>query len=328
MDSNYRYYSKPQQPETHDVIFKRSAAIIEEIRDVLASEEEDLVNVYADFTVESMAHLIFGSNMQEKAGMGLDQTIKLCHRVFAGEDVDPEDCDPRDDWYQEQIELLVKHGIEEPDQQHVIRSRREVIQHAKALKHITDKALLEDEQLSEQLILDTHRILCENIAIEGDEEGHYAGTYRDVNVMAGGTAFCHHNTIRYHMDIFIDDFNKDIENRENTKHLDPFYLAADVCQDFVTIHPFRDGNGRMCRLLANAFLIKYAGIVISIGEHDEDRKQYLDIAIMAGGPEREEEARGTLARFFLEKADRTLRKLKEKLQEARRGLGSVSHTEK
>ncbi|KAH7418462.1 fido domain-containing protein [Cadophora sp. MPI-SDFR-AT-0126] len=305
MDSNYRYYSNPQQHESHDVIFKRSAAIIEEIRDVLASKEEDLVNVYADFTVESMAHLIFGSNMQEKAGMGLDQTIKLCHRVFAGEDVDPENY-----------------------QQHVIRSRREVIQHAKALKHITDKALLEDEQLSDQLIQDTHRILCENIAIKGDEEGHYAGRYREINVMAGNTAFCHPDTIRYHMNIFIDDFNKDIENRDHTKHLDPFYLAADVCQDFVLIHPFRDGNGRMCRLLANAFLIKYAGIVISIGEHDEDRKQYLDIAMMAGEPEREEEALGTLGGFFLEKADRTLRELKERLQETRRGLDSVSHTKK
>jgi len=68
----------------------------------------------------------------------------------------------------------------------------------------------------------------------------------------------------------------------------------------------------MCRLIANAFLIKHAGIVTSIGEHDNDRKNYLAIAELAGDGETEEEARGTLAGFFLEKAKHTLQNLKNK----------------
>jgi fido (protein-threonine AMPylation protein) len=91
---------------------------------------------------------------------------------------------------------------------------------------------------------------------------------------------------------------------EKTQDPDPFYLAADICQDFVTIYPFKDGNGRMCRLIANAFLIKYAGIVISIGEHDEERKQYLAIAEMVGDGETEEEARGTLAMDDIARTDK------------------------
>ena len=80
------------------------------------------------------------------------------------------------------------------------------------------------------------------------------------------------------------------------------------------IHPFRDGNGRMCRLLLNAYLIKYAGVVAPIGETDEGRKEYLGLARKAGDPDTEEEARGNLARFVLEIAARQLRRLGETIR--------------
>ncbi len=66
-------------------------------------------------------------------------------------------------------------------------------------------------------------------------------------------------------------------------------------------------------------MIKYAGIAIAIGEHDDDRKDYLEMAALAGDGETEEIARGQLAGFFLEKADLTLKRLKEKLLHSLRG---------
>ncbi|RAH71906.1 uncharacterized protein BO66DRAFT_390397 [Aspergillus aculeatinus CBS 121060] len=54
-------------------------------------------------------------------------------------------------------------------------------------------------------------------------------------------------------------------------------MATRYCNDFVMIHPFADGNGRMRRLILNAILLEYAGIVISLGEHNEGRRQYPDI---------------------------------------------------
>ncbi|KAI0474022.1 hypothetical protein GGR56DRAFT_650010 [Xylariaceae sp. FL0804] len=36
-----------------------------------------------------------------------------------------------------------------------------------------------------------------------------------------------------------------------SKQLDPFDLAAYYCDRFVNVRPFRDGNGRMCRLIPN-----------------------------------------------------------------------------
>jgi len=44
--------------------------------------------------------------------------------------------------------------------------------------------------------------------------------------------------------------------RENKVSLHPIYLACIVHFKFVSIHPFGDGNGRMCRILTNYILFK------------------------------------------------------------------------
>ncbi|KAG9236462.1 hypothetical protein BJ875DRAFT_372137, partial [Amylocarpus encephaloides] len=103
----------------------------------------------------------------------------------------------------------------------------------------------------------------------------------------------------------IRDFNKDICDREINGALDPFYLAAAMDPDFVNIYPFKGGNVRTCCLFFNSLFIKYSGIVVSIGEHDEDRSKYMSMA------ETKEEARGTLAGFMLEKGEGSLRRLME-----------------
>ncbi len=64
---------------------------------------------------------------------------------------------------------------------------------------------------------------------------------------------------------------------EKTRTIDPFMLAAKYCDRFVDVHPFTDGDGRMCRLILNAILIKFAGIVVVIGGKDSDRDEYLHV---------------------------------------------------
>ncbi|KAI1330650.1 fido domain-containing protein [Xylariaceae sp. FL0255] len=83
------------------------------------------------------------------------------------------------------------------------------------------------------------------------------------------------------MSAFIRDFNKDINAAIREGSIDPYVFAAKYCYKFVNIHPFPDGNGRTCRLILNALLLKYAGVMISLGEEDSSRDEYLTEAARA-----------------------------------------------
>jgi len=138
----------------------------------------------------------------------------------------------------------------------------------------------------------------------------YAGVYRKRNVQAGSTVFPDFHTIEREMGLLVEGFTLDIQSREEDGEMDPFYLAADLCQDFVFIHPFQDGNGRMCRLLANAVLIRYAGVFV-MWETEWERKEYMSIVEVGADGETEEVARGMLGRFFLERGAKALEELRK-----------------
>ena len=54
----------------------------------------------------------------------------------------------------------------------------------------------------------------------------------------------------------------------------PIIIAANFHYEFVRIHPFDDGNGRMARLLMNLILMKH-GYTIAMVRRDT-REEYLD----------------------------------------------------
>lgn len=177
---------------------------------------------------------------------------------------------------------------------------------------------VQDQPLTEELILDTHKILCSDIDIDDGPRGQsYAGHYRTVPVRAGNCGFVPPHRVPAKMRELVEEFNQDITRAEKAQTLDPFSLAAKYCQAFVMIHPFLDGNGRTCRLILNAILLKYAGILVPLGENDESRQEYLGIARRAG---EQMEGSGELATLILRGATSKLRSLKQKLRGRRRAL--------
>ena len=68
-----------------------------------------------------------------------------------------------------------------------------------------------------------------------------------------------------------------------------------VCQDFVG-NPSIPGRqwADFADFSLNAYLIKYAGIVVPIGETEESREEYMGLVIKTNDETLEEEARGSL----------------------------------
>jgi fido (protein-threonine AMPylation protein) len=71
------------------------------------------------------------------------------------------------------------------------------------------------------------------------------GQFRNTNVMADNYVFCRFEDVHFRIEKTLNDFEQNVERKE--RH--PIEIAVDLMLEFVTIHPFINGNGRMCRLL-------------------------------------------------------------------------------
>ncbi len=117
---------------------------------------------------------------------------------------------------------------------------RLVMQHFVALRTI----LGYEGDLSEELIKLAHRVLMKGIQ---DDEGHDVneGNYRTEYVAAKHHLFISPEYVPESMTKLVNDFNE----AANDESIDPCLLAGWLMMQFLQIHPFNDGNGRMSRIL-------------------------------------------------------------------------------
>jgi Fic family protein len=107
-------------------------------------------------------------------------------------------------------------------------------------------ALTQKQKITEEDILQIHHLFYRKIDVEN------AGFYRKSRVFISGSHYPLPGPDK------ISDLMKGmiaaIEKRRNTEH--PVLTAAKAHLDFVFIHPFVDGNGRVARLIMNLFLLQ------------------------------------------------------------------------
>lgn len=292
MNTAYDYYSLSKIDQDPDDLFSQTRVFFDEVREMMESENlsQARETAYEEHTINTMSAMIFGSNMIETAGSTESITLKLCKDIFTGMTVPLEIPANHPDYLSTRTHLL-QHNLD-ASHQAITRSRREIKQHAEAWTYLLSSLL--SGPLTESHLLTTHLILCTDLDL--DDHTPYAGIYRLVPVHAGFSTFPPPCSVPLLIRRLVDDYNHTIHGAQTAGYLDPFTLAAEFAHRFVNIHPFVDGNGRVCRVLLNAILFVYAGAVVPLGETEGGREEYLGLVVRAAeGESRDKEGEGKKA---------------------------------
>lgn len=136
---------------------------------------------------------------------------------------------------------------------------QEAVNHAKTFDYIVD-ILKSDKKITENIVLDIHKKLLSGI------DDYNAGFYRNCPVRILGSRVILPNPIK------VPDLMKEFfEKFDSIKSVEDI---IEIHLDFVSIHPFSDGNGRCARLLMNLLLMQNGFCPIII--RPRDRKRYIN----------------------------------------------------
>ena len=146
------------------------------------------------------------------------------------------------------------------------RNEKEIAGYRDALSVINDS--FEYIKITPNYILQLHSILCSH-----NNEVNYGGKYKNIQNFISATnengesftLFTPPSPFETPMAMqnLCEEYNKAIDKRD----VDPLLLIPIFIHDFLCIHPFNDGNGRMSRLLTTLLLYRsgyYVGKYISL----------------------------------------------------------------
>ncbi len=136
---------------------------------------------------------------------------------------------------------------------------QEAVNHAKAFDYIID-VLKSGKIINENIVLEIHKKLLSGI------DDYNAGFYRNCPVRISGSRVILPNPLK------VPNLMKNLF--DNLEQYDSLENIIKLHLDFVSIHPFSDGNGRCARLLINLLLMHNGFCPIII--RPRDRKRYID----------------------------------------------------
>ena len=141
----------------------------------------------------------------------------------------------------------------------------EILDHFKAYEFLMGQT---EQPLTEDLVKETHKILTEHTLTYRYKDAT-PGEYTNTDMGAGDTIFGDHEELIARVPQLMASTQKAID--ELPVH--PLEISAQFHKHFVFLHPFRDGNGRLGRLLSNFILVKLGHPMIIIDR--VDREKYI-----------------------------------------------------
>ncbi len=195
------------------------------------------------------------------------------------------------------------------------RDQQEVAGYFEVLDLISDS--YRDIEISESNLKHLHNTLMKFSEKDSWHKGNYKQTTNEVEATRqDGTKYTIFKTTDPGL-ATSDAMRNMVEWFKTDKETPPLVKAASFIYEFLSIHPFQDGNGRLSRLLATLLLLKegYSWIEYVSFEHEiENRKSDYYKALMACQKQRPRENIYDWLIFFFECLTNIQRKLFHKLE--------------
>lgn len=146
-----------------------------------------------------------------------------------------------------------------------VREHLEAVNHAQAITLMRELAG-RNADITDHSVRDLHAIVLQAI------DPKFAGRYREERVTITGSQHVPPNYAK--VPSLMDDMYRWYDANKATLH--PVQMAAEMHEKLVTIHPYRDGNGRTSRLLMNLILLRNGFPVTVISSDRNERQRYYD----------------------------------------------------
>jgi len=144
---------------------------------------------------------------------------------------------------------------------------KQMLQHYHAQKY-----LFSQPELTIDVIKSTHKLMLSG-AIDHLKEPLNAGEFRTEPISAGNHVFIKFELIEKSLHHCLKKFDNALAAKE-----DPIKTATDLMYNVLQIHPFVDGNGRLCRMLLAFALIRTSFIPFPVpltSGHKSSRHHYI-----------------------------------------------------
>lgn len=214
--------------------------------------------------------MIYGSDNIQGVGVDIETTRFICRKIFAsrhrlGDELSAGFLAA----IREKVEQYLARRGSPWGYEDVYRCEHEVLSHALAALHLFTHVVLEDKDLDEDIIMQTHAILKQSIPqmqhrfdlITRDDPYYYT--------TSNGLKFnlVDEDVLRQYVRDIVNRLDREIQFTIGIGTMDPVAFAARYCNSFFAYPEFFvNCDVRLSRLIMNTLLLKHASIFVTMGD--------------------------------------------------------------